>query len=116
MISIEETIIGWVGRTAGIAAHAAPPRGAETPFATVELIAGSTSVGISRPSVAVQFWAGSRAVAEEVARKCASSACARLAADIPSVAAVSVDGPYSLPDPETRMQRYQIILDLTLTE
>lgn len=110
MYSITEQIVAWLSLL-GYAASTQPPKsGGE--FVTVERTGGGVTDMVDHPMMAVQAWAADAPRAEEMANEIRLAA---LTSALPEgVHRIDINsGPYAFYDEETRMPRYQIVLDVT---
>lgn len=110
--SIEDALVAFIPDAVGVTAYHRVPPVRPGEFATVERTGGRASVGIDRPSVAIQVWAASRERAEEVALDLRDMLVLRAAELIPEVRSVQVTGPYDFPGQETDQNRYQLHVEL----
>lgn len=108
MYSVEESFVDWL-TDKGYAASTYPPKEG-TEFVTVERTSGGVEDMLDHPTVAIQTWAATPARAEEMALSIRNA----LFASRPyGVAHIAVDGLYPFWDEETRLPRYQLVLDCT---
>lgn len=115
MVSIEEALIGWLPEATGLPAYAEPPAERPAEFLTVERVGGPTSATLDMPSLAIQAWAATRARAEEIAADARLMVVGRAAEFIPGLASATATASYPFPDPDSRSARYQVSIDLVLT-
>lgn len=110
VFSVTEAMVSWLS-SMGLDAHTRVPSSRPDEFVTVERTGGGVSDGIDRPMMAVQCWAPTDARAEALA----NAVRLALVATAPPAGVHSVrvnSGPYQFFDPETRMPRYQLVLDV----
>lgn len=108
MFDIESALIACVRTELGVPCASVPPKDRPARFLTVERTGGASSLGVDRPVVAFQCWAGSNADAAALAGRLRRALVER-AVNIPQVCRASVDGCYRFPDPDSRMARYQVV-------
>lgn len=110
MYSVTEAFVAWLADQ-GYAAHTYPPKSGSE-FVTVERLGGNTENLIDYPSMALQVWAKTAERAEELAN---SIRLALLTGNRPHgvYRAIVDSGPYPFYDEDTRMPRYQLVLDCT---
>lgn len=111
MFDVTADLVSWLPGTLGVPAFARPPATRPERFATVERIGGGVELGVDRPSVALQLWAGSEAEASELA----SAAARAVLEEYPArrhVRSVAVDSVYAFPDPDSGHARWQVVADL----
>lgn len=111
MFDVEQALIEWIPGRVGAPCYAEPPETRPAAFVTVERTGGGSSLGVDRPSVAVQAWGATRAEASALA----ASLREALVLDswqIPEVCRCSVASSYSFPDPDSRMARYQLDVEM----
>lgn len=82
-------------------------------FITVERTGGPGEWFRDVPTLAIQVWAQHRYQAGDLAELVAS--VARAAVALPNVARSRVSSVYNFPDPQSKHQRYQIVLELVTT-
>lgn len=113
MYSVEQSFVEWLADN-GYAASTYPSKeGSE--FVTVERTSGGVDDLIDHPIMAIQTWAQTAPRAEQMALAIRNA----LFFSRPyGVASIHVDGLYPFWDEETRLPRYQLVLDCTaqLTE
>lgn len=109
MYSVTEAFVSWL-QSLGYRASTYPP-GTGTEFVTVERTGGGVDEYTDHPVMAVQTWAATEARAEEMAMSIRDSAVW----DHPDgVVKIAVNaGPYPFWDEDTRLPRYQLVLDCT---
>lgn len=107
-----EALVSWVPKAVGVPCFARVPLDAPGEFATVERTGGAYSVGVDRPTLAVQAWAEGELAASRLALRLRDALALRLARDVPQVCRCSVRSLYSFPDPDQRRARYQIVAEL----
>ena len=108
--SITEAFVSWLA-SLGYAASTYPPND-KTEFVTVERTGGGTGDLVDHPTIAVQTWAPTETRAEEMAN--AIRYAALTGARPNGVASINVNsGPYRFYDEDTRLPRYQTVLDCT---
>lgn len=112
IFSIEDALVAFIPEAVGVDAYHRVPSLRPAEFATVERTGGGASVGIDRPTLAIQVWAEKRERAEEVSIDLRGMLIARLAELVPRVRSVRVTGPYDFPDPESGQDRYQLSVEL----
>lgn len=115
MYSITEEAVAWLAGL-GFAASTYPPDGLDE-FVTVERTGGGVSDLVDHPTLAIQAWAATEPRAEEMANAIRLEAVSGTRPE--GVHSMRVNsGPYRFYDEDTRLPRYQIVLDCTsqLTE
>ena len=115
MYSVTEEFVKWLAGLNYTAATYPPASG--TSFVTVERTGGSVSDLVDHPTIAIQTWAATEASAEQMAIEIRNEAL--LSSRPFGVYNIAVNsGPYPFWDEDTRMPRYQLVLDVTcnLTE
>lgn len=110
--SIEGALVEWIPSAIGVGCAADVPPRRPTEFVALERVGGSPSIGIDRPSVTLDVYAGTRARAEELSMGLRDALVLRLPAEVPQVRSVSITGPYNFPDTASRSPRYQLTADL----
>ncbi len=107
-----EALVSWVPGALGVPCFARVPPDTPGVFATVERTGGAYSVGLDRPTLAVQAWAESEIAASRLALGLRDALALRLARDVPQVCRCSVRSIYSFPDPDQRRARYQLVVEM----
>ena len=108
MYSVEQSFVEWLSQKGYTASTYPPKTGSE--FVTIERTSGGVQDMIDHPTIAIQTWAATPTRAEEMAIAIRNA----LFTSRPfGVANVSVDGLYPFWDEETRLPRYQLVLDCT---
>lgn len=113
MFDVTADLVAWVPGALGVPAFADPPAQRPAEFVTVERTGGPREVGIDRPSVALQAWAGSSARASTLASELARG----LLESYPARARVwrcDVSGIYEFADPDSGHARWQVTADLVV--
>ena len=108
MYSVEQSFVEWLA-VKGYAASTYPPKDG-TEFVTVERTSGGVVDMIDHPTVAIQTWAQTAPRAEEMALSIRN---ALFYSRPEGVAHIQVDGLYPFWDENTRLPRYQLVLDCT---
>ena len=108
MYSVEQSFVEWLADK-GYAASTYPPKDG-TEFVTVERTSGGVVDMIDHPTVAIQTWARTAPRAEEMALAIRNALFYSRPA---GVAHIQVDGLYPFWDENTRLPRYQLVLDCT---
>lgn len=113
MFSVEQSFVEWLADN-GYAASTYPPKDGDE-FVTVERTSGGVSDMLDHPTVAIQAWARTAPRAEEMALAIRN---ALFLSRPEGVLHITVDGLYPFWDEDTRLPRYQLVLDCTaqLTE
>lgn len=109
--SATESLVAWIA-SLGYAAAVRRYDGAPAELVTVERTGGGVSSFVDHPLVAVQAWAET----EERAAEMASELRLALTTSQPPTGIHSVRanaGPYAFYDEETRLPRYQLVLDVS---
>lgn len=109
---IEAALVSWIAERAGVPAFGAVPEDGPPRFVTIERTGGPTSLGVDRPTVAVQVWAGSRADASGLALAIRRLAVERMAQEVAQVSSCTANATYDFPDPKSRRARCQLVLDI----
>lgn len=110
--NVEASLIAWLPDKVGAPAYAQVPDPRPDAFLTVERTGGIATIGIDNPTVAVSAWAETAYEASQLALK-VRDAMLMDAVEIPQIRHVDVgSGPYSDPDSESRMQRYQTVFNM----
>lgn len=110
MYSVTEEFVQWLAGL-GLRASTYPPADG-TEFVTVERTGGGVDSFADHPMMAVQAWAATETRAEEMATQVRNAALVGPWPD--GVTAMRVNsGPYRWYDDNTRMPRYQLVLDVT---
>ena len=109
-----EAMVGWLASLGYCASTVVPPD-APGEFVTVERTSGGVIDMLDHPTVAIQTWAQTAPRAEEMAIAIRN---ALFYSRPEGVAHIQVDGLYPFWDENTRLPRYQLVLDCTaqLTE
>lgn len=94
----------------GVSAYADVPADRPKRFITVERTGGSRDEHFDRPTLAIQVWAGSRAVASGLAYDTQRTLWDLI--DHPAVGHIHYGTLYHWPDPDSRHERYQFTVDL----
>lgn len=110
MYSVTEQFVTWL-RDLGYSASTWPPADG-TEFVTVERTGGSVSDLVDHPTMAIQTWAQTEPRAEEMAVEIRNEALLSTLPDGVNHIAVNA-GPYPFWDEDTRLPRYQLVLDVT---
>lgn len=109
--SIEEALLDWL-TDMGYAAFVRVPKNRPDRFVTVERTGGNVADMVDHPTVAIQTWATTQAVAEEDA--CAIRMVALMGQLPEGVHSMRVNsGPYKFYDEDSDMPRYQTLFDVT---
>lgn len=108
---IEQALIEWLPGKLGVPCFDDPPDDKPAEFVTVERTGGETSLGVDRPLVAVQAWAGTRANASALAAS-ARAALVNDSWEIAEVCRCAVSSTYNFPDPDSRKARYQLDVEM----
>ncbi len=87
------------------------PKDRPEQFITIERTGGSSNLGVDRPIIAVQTWAESASSVYDLTIE-TNKALLNLAETIPSVCKADVTSFYNFPDPDSKMKRYQLNLEL----
>lgn len=113
MYSVEQSFVEWLSDRDYAASTYPPKEGTE--FVTVERTSGGVIDMLDHPTVAIQTWAQTAPRAEEMALSIRN---ALFYSRPEGVAHIQVDGLYPFWDEDTRLPRYQLVLDCTaqLTE
>lgn len=113
MYSVEQSFVEWLSDRNYAASTHPPKEGTE--FVTVERTSGGVIDMLDHPTVAIQTWAQTAPRAEEMALSIRN---ALFYSRPEGVAHIQVDGLYPFWDEDTRLPRYQLVLDCTaqLTE
>lgn len=109
--SVTSAIVAWV-HSLGYVAAVRRYKGAPVELVTVERLGGGVRSFVDHPTVAVQCWAEDEARAEDMANDVRLA----LTTTRPPVGIHSVRvnaGPYPFYDPDTRLPRYQLVLDVS---
>lgn len=108
--SITEAFVAWL-ESMGYRASTYPPADGDE-FVTIERTSGGVENLIDYPSIAIQAWAETETRAEEIAN---DIRYALLTTSRPEgVAHISINaGPYRFYDEDTRLPRYQLVVDCT---
>lgn len=91
----------------GVPCSSTVPAARPARYITVERTGGGMSLGRDEPSLAVQAWAATEADAYALAL-CAVEVIDSLWELLPSVCSARAGGVYRFPDPDSRMERYQV--------
>lgn len=111
--SIEAALVAWLPGAVGAPCFAEVPPERPGKFLTVERTGGSAAIGIDRPALAIQAWAGSKYDAQELALA-ARDAMLYRSVGIPQVRGCSINsGPYPFPDEDSGQHRYQLYVNMT---
>lgn len=111
MFSITDAMIGWIV-SLGYAAATHRFSGAPDELVTVERTGGPVRGWVDHPTIAVQCWAPTERRAEEMANELRLALITRATpAGIHKVRADS--GPYPYPDQDSRIPRYQFVLNVS---
>lgn len=108
MYSVEQSFVEWLADRNYDASTYPPEEGTE--FVTVERTSGGVEDMLDHPTVAIQTWAQTAPRAEEMALSIRN---ALFHSRPEGVAHIQVDGLYPFWDEETRLPRYQLVLDCT---
>ena len=108
MYSVEQSFVEWLADRNYAASTYPPEEGTE--FVTVERTSGGVEDMLDHPTVAIQTWAQTAPRAEEMALSIRN---ALFNSRPEGVAHIQVDGLYPFWDEETRLPRYQLVLDCT---
>lgn len=111
MFDVERELVEWLPKKVGVPCAADVPDPRPERFVTVERTGGDTSLGVDRPLLAVQAWAGSRLDASRLASAVAT-ALVLDSWEIPQVCRCRVTSTYNFPDPESRQARYQLDVEM----
>lgn len=117
MADVERTVVAHLNAS-GVGAPAFYSVPSERPeaFATVELTGGARrSVALEDARLAVQCWGPTRRAALELA-EAAKAAVLAMPDELPDVFAASVDSEYRDRDPDSGMPRYNLTVELTVSE
>lgn len=109
VFSITEAMVRWIA-SMGVRASTRPPASPGGAFATVERVGGGVSSLVDRASMAVQVWAPT----EDEAELTANAIRLAMLTQAPPAGIHSIRvsaGPYPFYDDETRMPRYQMVVD-----
>lgn len=104
---IEQALVGWLPDKVGAPCFAEVPGDRPGRFVTVERTGGEASLGVDRPSLAVQAWGATSAEASELAIA-VRDALVLDSWELPEVCRCSVTSIYRFPDPDSRQSRYQL--------
>lgn len=110
MYSVTEQFVAWIALLGFHASTYPPKTGSE--FVTVERLGGEVTDMVDHPSMAIQTWAATEERAEEMANEIrfvlitGNRPQGVYRADVES-------GPYPFYDEDTRLPRYQVVLDCT---
>jgi len=110
MYSVTEEFVKWLAGLNYAASTYPPASGSQ--FVTVERTGGYVADLVDHPTIAIQTWAQTEAEAEQMALAIRNEA---LLSTVPAgVNRIGVNaGPYPFWDEETRLPRYQLVLDVT---
>lgn len=108
---VEQALVEWLPGKTGAPCYAEAPEERPGLFTTVERTGGETSVGVDRPKLAVQAWGDSRAEASALAARLRESLTLD-SWELPEVCRCLVTSTYSFPDPDSRMARYQLDVEM----
>ena len=109
MYSVTEAFVSWLSGLGWDASTYPPKTGTE--FVTVERTGGGVDEFTDHPTMAIQAWAATEERAEEMATSIRDSA---VWGNPVGVVKIEVNaGPYPYWDEETRLPRYQLVLDCT---
>ena len=110
MYSVTEEFVTWLTQL-GFQASTYPPADGEQ-FVTVNREGGGVSDMVDHPTVTIQTWAATEVLAESMALLIRNEA---LTSTLPyGVTRATVNaGPYPFYDEDTRMPRFQLVLDVT---
>ena len=114
MYSATQELIEWLV-SKGYSAYSYPPKSGDS-FFTVERTGGAVVDMVDHPEFAVQAWARNIVDAEEM---CLTVRELLVSGDVPTgFYKVSADGMYHWYDEDTRLPRYQLVIECTtqLTE
>ena len=108
MYSVEQSFVEWLSDRNYAASTYPTKEGTE--FVTVERTSGGVIDMLDHPTVAIQTWAQTAPRAEEMALSIRN---ALFYSRPEGVAHIQVDGLYPFWDENTRLPRYQLVLDCT---
>lgn len=110
MYSVTEEFVKWINGLSYTASTYPPASGDK--FVTVERTGGYVADLVDHPTIAIQTWAQTETDAEEMALEIRNEA---LLSTVPfGVNHIAVNsGPYPFWDEDTRLPRYQLVLDVT---
>lgn len=110
MYSVTAAFVEWLTNL-GFDASTYPPEDGEQ-FVTVNREGGGASNLVDHPTITIQTWAATEVLAEAMALLIRNEA---LTSTLPyGVTRASVNaGPYKYYDEDTRMPRFQLVLDVT---
>lgn len=111
MFDIEKALITYLSSALNMPCYAYPPPEVPALFLTLERTGGASEFYKDSPEVAVQAWADTREEASALILKVRKLVLERVREDIPEVVSVSANSLYSFPDPTSRLQRYQMVLE-----
>ncbi len=111
MFDVEQALIDWLPEKVGVPCYADVPAERPKAFITVERTGGSSSFAKDEPLLAVQAWAESRLSASELAARI-REVLVYSALEIVQVCRCEVTSTYNFPDPDSRMSRYQLDVEM----
>lgn len=114
-VDIERAVAKHLLDATGIKTVLEVPKTRPDEFISVEMTGGSGDRFIRRAVVAVQSWAKARQRASEIAR-IVESKIPDLADDEENVFSAVATGSYRWPDPDSRQERYQTTVEITICE
>ena len=115
MYSVTAAFIAWLNQK-GYSAHSYPPNN-ENEFVTVERTGGNVADMVDRPTIAIQTWATTEERAEDMANEIRRLVLTSSLPDGVQTARINT-GAYRFYDEDTRLPRFQLVLDVVsqLTE
>lgn len=105
-------LCGWLSGKLGVPVSTTVPAERPAEFSTVERTGGGSTVYGDAPSLAVQLWSGTEAGAYTLALAAREALVSRAWQELPLVVSCEVGGIYRFPDPDSRMERYQIDVNM----
>ncbi|MCF0121688.1 MAG: hypothetical protein HUJ74_00390 [Lachnospiraceae bacterium] len=112
-MNIETTVIEYLNDK-GYCASASVPDPRPDEFVTVELTGGNYEVNISRPTLAIQAWSKTRLSASVLAGNLITDL--QKLNVLSGIARSDINSYYHFADPDSRAERYQIVVNLVINE
>ena len=112
-MNVETTIIAYLNDK-GYKASASVPEPRPEEFVTVELTGGNYETNIYFPMLAIKAWSKTRLDASILAGNLIADL--QKLVTVPGIAKVEINSHYHNPDPDSRQERYQIVINLVIND
>lgn len=113
-MDVERVVAARLMEATGVRAVLEVPAERPDEFISVERTGGSGTQFTQDATLAIQSWAGTRRRAAEIAALVEGSVMALL--DEPNIFSAVADGSYRWPDPDSRQERYQTMIEVSICE